>query len=156
MLIYVAGPYREGYDRTVQQNIESAEQIAQEVWLSGHAAICPHLNTAHFDSKIDGVSDDQYLNGTMEMLRRCDGIVLAPNWEQSEGAKAEYEYAESVGMPAWIYPLLPARYYCLTEGRSPIQCAAFMDTVMQMYRLHLKKNADYSPANILGTGEIGL
>ena len=27
---------------------------------------------------------------------------------------------------------------------------------MQGYRIHLAKNADYSPINILGTGEIGL
>jgi hypothetical protein len=27
---------------------------------------------------------------------------------------------------------------------------------MLLYRTHLSKNADYSPANILGTGEVGV
>lgn len=43
-----------------------------------------------------------------------------------------------------------------TELKRPHQTRAFRETVEEMYRVHLDKNADYSPANILGTGEIGL
>lgn len=44
----------------------------------------------------------------------------------------------------------------ITEMTRPIQTRAFRELLDKMYQVHLDKNADYSPANILGTGEIGL
>lgn len=44
----------------------------------------------------------------------------------------------------------------ITEKRCPQQAQGFRDIIERMYKVHLDKNADYSPANILGTGEIGL
>ena len=44
----------------------------------------------------------------------------------------------------------------ITEQRCPEQVAGFRAVLQDMYQTHLDKNADYSPANILGTGEIGL
>jgi len=43
-----------------------------------------------------------------------------------------------------------------TELRRPQQTKAFRELLEKMYITHLDKNFDYSPANILGTGEIGL
>ena len=43
-----------------------------------------------------------------------------------------------------------------TELRRPVQAQAFREILDRMYRTHLDKNADYSPANILGTGWVGL
>ena len=43
-----------------------------------------------------------------------------------------------------------------TEIKCPEQAAGFREIVERMYATHLNKNADYSPANILGTGELGL
>ncbi|MEM9944721.1 MAG: DUF4406 domain-containing protein [Cyanobacteria bacterium P01_D01_bin.36] len=154
MLVYVAGPYRAKNGRSVQDNIDAAEQVAIALWDAGHYALCPHLNTAHFEEKIDSVSNSMFLAGTLEMLRRCDAIVMVKNWGESEGALTELNHAKSVGMPIYHAPELPPP--SLTEKRCPGQCKAFIDTVMSMYRLHLSKNADYSPMNVLGAGEIGL
>ena len=43
-----------------------------------------------------------------------------------------------------------------TEKRNPNQARGFREITNAMYQVHLDKNADYSPANILGVGEIGL
>jgi len=43
-----------------------------------------------------------------------------------------------------------------TEIKFPIQTRAFRDLIEKMYGVHLKKNQDYSPANILVTGELGV
>ena len=43
-----------------------------------------------------------------------------------------------------------------TEERCPNQAAGFREIIEKMYQVHLDKNADYSPANVLGVGEIGL
>lgn len=43
-----------------------------------------------------------------------------------------------------------------TELRCPNQCGAFREIIDKMYRTHLEKNQDYSPANIRAMGELGL
>jgi hypothetical protein len=57
-------------------------------------------------------------------------------------------------MHVYIYPDIPPLH--ITEVRSPNQATRFAEVVMALYRVHLDKNADYSPANIAGTGEMGL
>lgn len=149
MLIYVAGPYRGDVDA----NIAKARAVAAKCYLVGHDVICPHMNTAKMDEDTD-LPGEFWLRTTLNLLARCDAIVLVDNWEKSQGTVAEVEYASQVGMPVYyennIPPLNP------TEVLRPQQCAAFIETLMKMYRLHLSKNHDYSPANILGTGEIGI
>ncbi len=43
-----------------------------------------------------------------------------------------------------------------TEIRFPRQARLFREIMEKMYQTHLDKSADYSPANVLGAGEIGL
>jgi hypothetical protein len=149
MLIYIAGPYRGEIDR----NIAQARKIAIELWEMGHVAICPHLNTAHFETDCQA-TEDAYLTGDFSILARCDAIVMTPAWQASVGARGEWAYAQSLKMPIYEYPSLPPLHP--TELRWPEQSRAFLEVVMRMYRVHLDKNADYSPANILGAGWIGL
>ena len=55
----------------------------------------PVLNTAgfhHYEEWL-GVTDAYWLNGTMELLNRCDAIYLAPGWEASSGCIGEIEWA---------------------------------------------------------------
>jgi hypothetical protein len=69
--------------------------------------------------------------------------------------KQTIKACESVGMDVFYTDNgLPPLH--LTEVRCPQQAAEFRKLIGIMYRTHLHKNADYSPANILGTGEIGL
>jgi len=153
MLLYVAGPYRAATPALIDANIKAARQVAVELWRAGHYVICPHLNTARMEAELPD-SDDLFLDGTLAMLARCDGIVLLPTWDESQGAIGEVEYAKLNSMPCWTYPEIPALHP--TEQKRPIQCNAMMATLMRFYRVHLDKNADYSPANILGTGELGV
>mgnify|MGYP002777089094 CR=1 FL=1 len=146
MLIYIAGPYAE--------NIAVARAAAIAVWELGHIAICPHLNTAHFEED-SGLGDEVYLAGDLEILRRCDAILMLPGSDCSEGATSEMHFAVDRAIPVYRNLAdLPAKHP--TEERCPEQCGAFIDAVMEMYRVHLDKNADYSPANILGMGEVGV
>lgn len=149
MLLYVAGPYRGDVDR----NIAQARSMAVELYKAGHNVITPHMNTAKMDEDT-GLPDQFWLDATLELLARCDGIVMSPDWEKSEGAKSEHSYAQEHDIPIWYFPDIPSLH--VTEKRCPRQCKAFLTTVMTMYRLHLSKNSDYSPANILGAGEIGV
>ena len=149
MLVYVAGPYRGDVD----ENIAHARKVAIELWEIGHAVICPHLNTAHMEEDCS-LLDEDYLAGDIAIMARCDCVVMVKGWELSVGARAEREYAMNLDMPVYFEPDYPQLHP--TELTRPLQCEAFIETVMQMYRTHLAKNADYSPANIAGAGEVGL
>lgn len=155
MLVYVAGPIRPKNGQTLEGNLQAAKDIALELWKDGLAVICPHANTDLPISVADKACEEAtWLNGDLEMVARCDAVVVCPGWETSSGTKGEIDFAKSREIPIYYYPDKPAKY--VTERVSPIQCRAFIDTIMTMYRVHLKKNADYSPANILGTGELGV
>jgi len=36
-------------------------------------------------------------------MEKCDGLILAPGWENSKGCKIEYEYFQKVGKPILFY-----------------------------------------------------
>jgi hypothetical protein len=88
------------------------------------------------------------------MIARVDALVMVEGWELSKGAVQEHAYAEELGIPIFYAPEYPSLHP--TEVNSPEQCKAFREQVGIMYRTHLSKNEDYSPANILLTGETGL
>jgi hypothetical protein len=99
-LVYIAGPYRGKTQWDVKLNIDTAMYYAGELvkqWGDkGYYPVVPHSNTAH----MDGLMPDKYfLDSTMEQLRRCDYIYLCPNWESSEGCKAEKKEAERLEIP---------------------------------------------------------
>ena len=95
MVVYVAGPYRAKTPYQIELNIAKAKAVALEVWKRGHYALCPHTNTANFDGELP---DEVFLEGALELLRRCDAIVLVDGWEDSEGTIGEIAEASKRGM----------------------------------------------------------
>lgn len=39
------------------------------------------------------ISRDQAMSQCLELLNKCDGIILAPDWNESEGCRIEYDQA---------------------------------------------------------------
>lgn len=107
MVIYVAGPYRAGSAWYVEQNVRRAEMVSYYIWASGHVAICPHTNTRFFDGSLP---DQVFVDGTLEMMRRCDAVIVLPNHEGSVGTRGEIAEAERLGMPV-----------ALLRGLDPLQ-----------------------------------
>lgn len=98
----VAGPYRLYPGRTSEQNIRQARDIAIDLWNAGHTAICPHLNTSNFENDTR-LPDEAFLAGDLEILARCDAVVLTPDWEMSQGARGEVERANQLAIPCYVY-----------------------------------------------------
>lgn len=95
-LIYIAGPYRAPTPWGRHLNIERARAYGAILPPLGVYPMIPHSNTAH----MDGIADDEvFLEGTMEMLRRCDGALFIPRWEQSSGARAEQDLCLTMCIP---------------------------------------------------------
>lgn len=93
-IVYIAGPYRAKNGRTIRENIRAAEQVAVHYWKKGYAVICPHLNTAFMDGEMP---DETFLNGDIEILKRCDIIAMMHNWRESSGSIAEHKLAQEMG-----------------------------------------------------------
>jgi nucleoside 2-deoxyribosyltransferase len=103
-LVYIAGPYRAPTTWGVDQNIHRAREIGAIVAGLGAYPIIPHSNTAHMDGAADDVL---WLAGTLELMRRCDAVVVAPRWERSTGTRAEIDEAMRLEIPVFM---------CGTEG----------------------------------------
>ena len=97
-VIYVGGPFRGKNHWDIAQNIRRAEALGLEVWRLGAVALVPHLNTAHFQNALP---DDVWLKGDLELLRRCDGIIVTPDWRGSAGTRAEVDFAAGLSMPVF-------------------------------------------------------
>jgi hypothetical protein len=94
-LVYVAGAFRAASAWLVEQNIRKAEALALEVWKLGAAVVCPHTNTRFFDGALP---DATFLAGDLEILSRCDAVLMVEGWEQSRGAVAESVFATDKGI----------------------------------------------------------
>ena len=89
-VVYIAGPFRAASAWEIEQNIRRAETLALEVWRSGIPAICPHTNTRFYQG---AAPDEVWLEGDLEILRRCDALLLTEGWEDSTGTRGEVDEA---------------------------------------------------------------
>jgi len=97
-LIYVAGKYNGKDPIEIKENILKAERVALECWRKGWAVICPHKNTGGFEI-YEGeqfISWNTWMDGDLEMVGRCDAIVMVDNWVFSQGARMELNHAQQL------------------------------------------------------------
>lgn len=89
-MVYVAGPYRADNSWELEANIRAAETISFQVFSLGAVAICPHTISRYMAGTLN---DDFWLEATMNMLSRCDAMIVAKGWEKSAGTLGEIGYA---------------------------------------------------------------
>lgn len=97
-VVYIAGPFRAPTAWGIEQNVRAAEATAFRVASMGFAPLCPHANTRFFHGTL---TDAFWLEATMELLRRCDAVMLSEGWDNSSGTKAEIREAERLGIPVF-------------------------------------------------------
>lgn len=97
-VIYIAGPYRAANAWEVEQNIRKVEDLAFKVAEEGHSYICPHTNSRYFDGTI---TDKYWLEMTLELMRRCDAVLVAAGWQNSSGTMGEIAEAKCLELPVF-------------------------------------------------------
>jgi len=61
---------------------------------------------------MDGVVPDEvFLAGDIEILKRCDLVVMVPGWENSSGAKEERNVAIEHNIPVFEWDDVPRERY---------------------------------------------
>ena len=102
-VVYIAGPYCAQTAWEVEQNVRNAECWALAVAQAGAVPLCPHTMNRYFFGAA-GLSDEGFwLPGMLELVGRCDGLLLIPGWEASAGARGERDRAVKLELP--ILPL---------------------------------------------------
>jgi len=97
-LVYVAGPFTGPNTWAVEQNVRRAEELGLIVAQCGAMPLIPHTNTRFFHGLL---TPEFWYEGTLEVLRRCDSIILTTSWETSRGAREEHREAEAKGLRIW-------------------------------------------------------
>lgn len=97
-IVYVAGPFRGPTPWDVAENVRRAERLGLEVAKLGAMPLIPHANTAHFDGQLTG---QFWVDGTLELMRRCDAVVLVRGWGDSSGTLGEIAEAQRFGIPVF-------------------------------------------------------
>lgn len=99
-LIYVAGRYRAATREAVAANIEAARQVGVQAARLGWYPVIPHANTAHMELDLEH-GDEFWLAGTLELMTRCDAVVLVDGWEGSVGTAGEIAKADQIHLPVF-------------------------------------------------------
>lgn len=97
-VIYVAGPFRGANGWEIAQHVHRAEVLAYQVAQLGAMPLCPHTNTRHSHGLL---SEEFWLDGTLELMSRCDAVIVTPDWGASIGACAEVIKARQLNLPVF-------------------------------------------------------
>lgn len=107
-LIYVAGPFTAPTPDRVRDNIRRAAALGHEVRKLGAGALVPHLIGAPYvhaasSCDLEDVFGYQWwIRETLLQMRRCDGVIMTPDWESSNGARGERDEARKNGQPCFL------------------------------------------------------
>ena len=106
-LVYIAGPYRAKSIYRIRENIRHAQKAGdyiiknyshlnsnKECWYP----VIPHKNTEYCDELGSSI---YFIEGTKELMRKCDAVVLVGNWQESEGSIGEALEACTLGIPVY-------------------------------------------------------
>lgn len=100
VLVYVVGPYRSRFGVIGRAwNIFRAWRTGRALARLGLVPVVPHMSCAFYD---DLQPDAFWLEGTKELMRRCDAVFCMPSWESSEGSRGEVNESERIGLPVLV------------------------------------------------------
>ena len=128
-VIFIAGPFRAENQWGIECNAYQAEKAALQLAELGYIPLCPQTMYRHFHKT---VTDKFWLQATRELLKRCDGILVLPGWQKSEGTKKEIELGKSLG--------LSLEYVALGPGGSLLVNSPVTDELRSLDKLLCKRS----------------
>jgi len=106
-LLYVAGPFSPNdVCPSVAYNVGVACEVGRRYLMLGHSVFVPHAAFGWIAQEPEHPEWDEMMEHCLEILSRCDGIVMCPRWEHSKGARIEHALARKKGLPV-MYEITP-------------------------------------------------
>ena len=97
-LIYIAGAYTGATAEETALNIKFAECFGRLMARKGLMPVMPHMNTAGFEKKAPEIPCEFWLEGDIELMKKCGAVLFLPGRENSPGARKENHEAIKAGM----------------------------------------------------------
>lgn len=98
ILVYVAGPFNADTKQGRDDNCKKASGVGAQVVNLGGFPVVPHNNTKDYYGMR---GEDFFLDGCIELVLRCDAVIMVPGWKDSLGAQLEAQKAAEAGMPVF-------------------------------------------------------
>lgn len=101
MIYYVCSPYRGKTPEQVQVHFDYAVQLTREMLLYGHCPITPHL---YITACVNDDEPDERkigLEAALQLLEKCDAVIVGQRFGISEGMAAEIEKAKQLNKPVF-------------------------------------------------------
>jgi len=148
-LIYVAGPYSADTLAATELNIQAARHVGRLVARKGWLPVIPHGNTYHFDELIK-LPQEFWLAGTLNLMERCDAVVMVDGWEISKGATAEHKRARKISLPVFDSSLqVPTAQDFLSKVDFITPRLETLLSLLSMPNPKAMRPADYAAAQVL-------
>lgn len=88
--VYISGPMT-GLPEFNRPEFMEAEQLIKELG-------CKPVNPARIRQR-HGWAWADYMRSALNMMLKCDEVVLLPGWRESKGVQVEIDLAQRLGMP---------------------------------------------------------
>jgi hypothetical protein len=94
MLAYVAAPF----SGDVQENMRNITEICQQIYeeYPEYTILSPLHNHSFLDETADW---HKVLKHCLELLSKCEVLILTGDWEMSQGCLMEFQYAKEHRIP---------------------------------------------------------
>lgn len=102
LLIYVAGPYTADTWEAVHANVKQACEAGRLLMHLGHHPVVPHSIYMGWDLADPKLTYEHFLKADLDLLSRCDALVMLPGWEDSPGSCGEYTEALYRGLRIYL------------------------------------------------------
>lgn len=98
-VVYLASPYAAPNEFDVYRHVVAAHITARTIWGMGFVCLSPISNSAFFSG--NDITQDEWIDGDLLMLRNCDALYLNEGWQGSDGCKEEKSFAEQHEIPVF-------------------------------------------------------
>ncbi len=102
LLIYVAGPYTADSWEGVHANVKQACEAGRLLMHLGHHPVVPHSMYMGWDLADPKLTYEHFIKADLDLLSRCDALVMLPGWEDSPGSCGEYTEALERGLRIYL------------------------------------------------------
>lgn len=109
MIYYICSPYRANTPEQKAKHIQYAKDLARWQLLNGYSVIVPHLCVAECLNDDDQQERNIGIEVDLELMKKCDVIIVGMRYGVSDGMKTEIYHAEKLKIPV-VY------VDCETEG----------------------------------------
>jgi hypothetical protein len=92
----------------------AALEASLQLWEGEALHYCPHAASPAIGTT--DVEYERWMAMDLEVLRRCDWIVMVGDWAKSAGCKREFNLAQSLGIPV-AFSVAEALQICLAADQ---------------------------------------